>query len=236
MTALEGAGMHIPDGFISGTTAATTGVASAGTLGLALRLGAQQLRDRQIPLVGLTAAFVFAVQMINFPIGLGTSGHLLGGALAAILLGPWMGCVVLAVVLLVQALAFGDGGITALGANVLLMGVIAGIGGYWLFRGLASLLPKTRSGFLTATAVTSWATVVVASVVASGLITYGGSFGAERAGLVLGVMVGLHALIGVGEALITILAVGAVLSARPDLMATADLLGARVHEVEEVAA
>ena len=215
--------MHIPDGFISGTTAATTGVISAGTVSAALRVGSQRLRERQIPLVGLTAAFVFAAQMINFPVGLGTSGHLIGGALAAILLGPWMGTAVLAVVLLVQALGFADGGITALGANVLLMGLIAAGGGYWLFRALMGVLPRTRGGFLAATAITSWATVVVASVVCSALITYGGVFGADGAGPVFVTMVGLHALIGLGEALITTAAVGAVLSARPDLLATADL-------------
>ena len=120
--------MHIPDGFISGSTAVVTGVVSAGAVAYALKEGRETLEDRQIPLVGVTAAFVFAVQMINFPVGLGTSGHLVGGALASVLLGPWLAALVLAVVLLVQALAFADGGITALSANVLLMGVVAGVG------------------------------------------------------------------------------------------------------------
>jgi cobalt/nickel transport system permease protein len=219
--------MHIPDGFILGSTAAVTGAVSVGTVGAALRIGAQQLKERQVPLVGLTAAFVFAVQMVNFPVGLGTTGHLIGGALAAILLGPWMAAVVLTVVLLVQALGFADGGITALGANVFLMGVIAGTGGYYLFRALAGLLPRTRRGFLTATAITSWATVVIASMVCSVLITVGGVFGGAQLLPVLATMAGLHALIGIGEAVITTLAVGAVLSARPDLLATADLLDVR---------
>jgi cobalt/nickel transport system permease protein len=216
--------VHIPDGFISGATAATTGIVSAGTVGAALKMAAQRLRERQVPLVGLTTAFIFAMQMINFPVGFGTSGHLIGGALAAILLGPWMGCVVLAVVLLVQGLGFADGGITALGANIFLMGLIAGIGGYWLFRGLMAALPKTRAGFLAATAITAWLTVVVASVVATLLITYGGVFGASQIRPVFIVMVGLHSLIGIGEAVISTLAVGALLTARPDLLATADLL------------
>ena len=209
--------MHIPDGFLDASTAVATSAVSAGAVAYSLRTASSRLDERQVPLVGLTAAFVFAVQMINFPVGLGTSGHLVGGALAAILLGPWMACLVLAVVLLVQAIGFADGGITALGANVLLMGVVAGVGGYWLFRGVSRVLPRTRGGFLTATAFTAWASVVLASAVCSVLISVGGPFGPE----VLPVMLGLHALIGVGEAAITTAVVGAVLAARPDLVATA---------------
>jgi cobalt/nickel transport system permease protein len=209
--------MHIPDGFLDGTTAAATGAVSAVALGYGLRVARERLDDRQVPLVGLTAAFVFAVQMVNFPVGLGTSGHLLGGALAAILLGPWLSCLVLGVVLLVQALVFADGGITALGANISLMGLVAGVGGYYLFRALTALLPKTRSAFLAATAVTAWASVVVVSMAASVYIWLGGPFGPE----VLPVMLGLHALIGVGEAAITTAVVSAVLVARPELVAAA---------------
>jgi cobalt/nickel transport system permease protein len=219
--------MHIPDGFLSAPTAIGTGVVAAGAVAYALREGRESLADRQVPLVGVTAAFVFAVQMLNFPIALGTSGHLIGGALAAILLGPWTACLVLAVVLGVQAIGFADGGITALGANVTLMGLIAGVGGHHLFRALAAWLPRGRRGFLTATAVTSWATVVVASVVCSLLITLGGPFGIASLGRVLPVMTGLHALIGVGEAAITTAAVGAVIATRPDLVTNADLLRGR---------
>lgn len=215
--------MHIPDGFVDTSTAIVTGAVAAGAVGASLRAAQRHLDDRQIPLVGVTAAFVFAVQMINFPVGLGTSGHLVGGALAAILLGPWMACLVLAVVLGVQAIGFADGGITALGANVLLMGIVAGIGGHYLFRGLARVLPRTRGGFLTATALTAWASVVVASAVCALLIWLGGPFGPE----VVPVMLGLHALIGIGEAAITTAVVGAVVAARPDLVANADLLPGR---------
>lgn len=211
--------MHIPDGFINGATAVTTGAVSAGAVAYSLKAAREQLADRQIPLVGVTAAFVFAVQMINFPIGFGTSGHLVGGALAAILLGPWMSCLVLAVVLLVQAIGFGDGGITALGANIALMGVIAGVGGHYLFRFLSAVLPRSETGFLAATGITAWASVVVASVVCSLFITYGGLFGAGELAPVLATMVGLHALIGIGEALITVAAVAAVAATRPDLIA-----------------
>lgn len=223
--------MHIPDGFLSGGTAAVTGVAAAGAVAYALRQGRETLDDRQVPLVGVTAAFVFAVQMINFPVGLGTSGHLVGGALAAVLLGPWLAALVLAVVLLVQALAFADGGITALGANVLLMGVVAGVGGGYAFRALARLLPRTQAGFVAAAGITAWLSVVAASVVCSVLITYGGVFGAGEFATVLATMTGLHALIGVGEAAITVAAVAAVLASRPDLVADGDLLPARGRAV-----
>lgn len=216
--------MHIPDGFVSAPTALATGAVSAGAVAYSLKVGREQLEDRQVPLVGVTAAFIFAVQMLNFPVGLGTSGHLVGGALAAILLGPWMACLVLAVVLLVQAIGFADGGITALGANIALMGLVAGVGGAYLFRALAGLLPRSRGGFLAATAITSWVTVVVASIVCTLFITVGGVFGAEAFGTVLMTMVGLHALIGIGEAIITVAAVAAVTATRPDLVANSDLL------------
>jgi cobalt/nickel transport system permease protein len=212
--------LHIPDGFLSPATAVATGAVSVAAVSYSLRAAREQLDDRQIPLVGVTAAFVFAVQMINFPIGLGTSGHLLGGALAAILLGPWVSCLVLAVVLLVQGLAFADGGITALGANVLLMGVVAGTGGHHLFRSLARVLP-----FQVAAGLTAWLSVVVASTVCTLLITVGGVFGAGELGPILVSMVGLHALIGIGEAVITAAAVSAVAAARPDLLYKADQAG-----------
>jgi cobalt/nickel transport system permease protein len=216
--------MHIPDGFINLPTVAATTAASAGGVAYAMRAARSRLQDRQIPLVGVTAAFVFAVQMINFPVLPGVSGHLIGGALAAILLGPWLGCVVLATVLLVQAIGFADGGITALGANVSLMGLVTGIGGYYLFRAITALLPRGRRSFLVATAVTAWTTVFAASGLAALYITYGGFAGAEQSGVVLPVMLAVHAAIGVGEAFITTAVVTAVLSTRPDLVYNADRL------------
>lgn len=217
--------MHIPDGFINASTAAVTGVASAGGVAYALREAKARLADRQIPIVGVTAAFVFAVQMINFPVLPGVSGHLLGGALAAILLGPWLGALVLATVLFVQAIGFADGGITALGANISLMSLVAAVGGSYLFRALTAVLPRTRRSYAAATAITAWTTVVAASAVAALYISYGGFAGAEQAAIVLPVMVGVHALIGIGEAFITTVVVMAVVAARPDLVATADRLG-----------
>lgn len=216
--------MHIPDGFLNLPTAAVTSVASAGGIAYSMRVAKQRLQDRQIPLVGVTAAFVFSVQMINFPVLPGVSGHLLGGALAAILLGPWMGAVVLATVLIVQAVGFADGGITALGANVSLMSLVAGVGGHYLFRALTAVLPRSRRSFIVATAITAWASVVAASAVASLYITVGGFAGAGQARLVFPVMLGVHALIGIGEAFITTAVVAAVLRTRPDLVANADRL------------
>ncbi|MPZ74042.1 MAG: cobalt ABC transporter permease [Nitriliruptorales bacterium] len=216
--------MHIPDGFINLPTAAATSVASAGGVAYALRVARTRLLDRQIPLVGVTAAFVFAVQMINFPVLPGVSGHLIGGALAAILLGPWLGCLVLATVLMVQAIGFADGGITALGANISLMALITAAGGHYLFRALTAVLPRGHRSFIAATAITAWTTVFVASGLAALYITYGGFAGAQQAAVIIPVMLAIHAAIGVGEAFITTAVVMAVLSARPDLVANADRL------------
>jgi cobalt/nickel transport system permease protein len=216
--------MHIPDGFINLQTAAVTSVASVGGVAYALRRVRERLADRQIPLVGVTAAFVFAAQMINFPVLPGVSGHLIGGALAAILLGPWLGCLVLATVLLVQALGFADGGVTALGANVSLMGLVTAVGGHYLFRAITAVLPRGRRSFAAATAITAWTTVFAASGLATLYITYGGFAGAEQARVMLPVMLGVHALIGLGEAFITTAVVMAVVRTRPDLVANADRL------------
>ena len=226
-----GATVHIPDGFLTAPTAIATGVVSAGAVAQAVRTAGRTLNERQIPLVGLTAAFIFAVQMINFPVGLGTSGHLIGGALAAILLGPWIATLVLSIVLLVQAIGFADGGITALGANVSLMGIVAGIGAYLVFSALARVLPRTRGGYLAATAVTAWVSVVGASALCAVYLLLRG-FPTE----VFPVMIGLHALIGVGEAVITTSVVAAVAQARPDLVATRRHLPASMAAARPVGA
>jgi cobalt/nickel transport system permease protein len=125
--------MHIPDGFLDGPTAAAGGAVAIGILGGSLKMAAKELDDKQVPLAGLTAAFVFAVQMLNFPVGAGTSGHLLGGCLAAVLVGPWVATVCMTVVLGVQALVFADGGLSALGLNVILMGAVTCFVGYAAF-------------------------------------------------------------------------------------------------------
>ncbi len=217
--------MHIPDGFMSAGTSIGAGVVTAGGLGVCLRRTRDILGERQIPLAGLTAAFVFAAQMLNFPVAAGTSGHLIGGVLAAVLVGPWIGALCLAVVLVVQAL-FADGGLTALGLNIFNMALVGTLGGCAIFAGLRRVLPDNRTGVLTATALAAWASVVLASIAFSVEYAIGGTGGVSST-TVFGAMVGVHSLIGIGEAVITTLTVGAVLSARPDLVHGAtDLLPA----------
>ena len=210
--------MHIPDGFLDPGVAAATGVVAGGAVVVGLRRAEATFDERRAPLLGVTAAFVFAAQMLNFPVAGGTSGHFLGAALATVLLGPWLACLVLAVVLLVQAFLFADGGVSALGANLLNMGVVGALGA-GLFLGVATrVLPRTRRAFLGAVAVASWLAVVAGSVACSFELAISGTV---PLGTVLPAMVGVHALIGVGEAVVTVAAVSAVLAARPDLVAAA---------------
>jgi cobalt/nickel transport system permease protein len=209
--------MHAPDGFLTTGTAIVTGVISLLLVGLALRQSRSQLRDRAIPLAGITAAFIFAAQMFNFPVAAGTTGHLLGGALAAILLGPSVGTIVVTIVVAVQALVFADGGITALGYNVLDMAIIPAYGGYAVFRLLRRWLPANAGGVIGATGVAAWASVVMSSIAFSILWLFGASAPIPF-DTVFSAMVGVHSLIGVGEGLISALAVAAVLSSRPDLV------------------
>lgn len=213
--------MHAPDGFLTAGTALTTGVLSAGAVGAALRQSHHTLRDSQVPLAGLAGAYVFAAQMVNFPVAAGTTGHLLGGALAAVLLGPATGLLVVTVVVVVQALVFADGGLTALGYNVLNMAVVTSLGGWAVFRGVRRLAPPTRGGIAMAAGVAAFASVVLSSMAFSVEWLFGASAPVpfDR---VFGAMVGVHTLIAVGEGIITGLTVSAVLAARPDLVTGAD--------------
>ncbi|MEX2550845.1 MAG: energy-coupling factor ABC transporter permease [Nitriliruptoraceae bacterium] len=216
--------MHAPDGFLTAPTAITTGLMSAGAIGGAIRASRPELDDDRIPLAGVTAAFVFAAQMVNFPVAAGTTGHLLGGALAAVLLGPSLGLLVVAVVVLVQALAFADGGLTALGYNLLNMSVVTALGGWAVFRGSRRLLPATTAGVTVAAAVAAFASVLL-SAMAFSLEWLFGASAAVPFDRVFVAMVGVHTLIGVGEALITAGVVAAVLAVRPDLVRGADGIG-----------
>lgn len=210
--------MHIPDGFVNLPTSAGFGAAAAGGVWYSLRRAASLLDDRRIPLTGLVAAFVFAAQMVNFPVASGTSGHLLGGVLAAVLLGPWLGSIVVTVVLVVQALVFADGGLSALGLNVFNMAVIGAIGGWYLYRALLGVLP-TRDGVVpVAAGIAAGISVVLAALGFTLQYALGGEGGASI-GTVAAAMVGVHILIGIGEGLITALVVAAVLASRPDLVA-----------------
>jgi cobalt/nickel transport system permease protein len=209
--------MHVPDGFLDLPTSAATGAVAVAGVGLALRGARRELDERTAPLAGLVATFVFATQMINFPVGAGTSGHLMGGALAAVLVGPWTGVLCLAVVLLVQALLFADGGITALGTNITLMGLVGVLVGWLVFRGVQLVLPK-RLGLVPAlAAVAGLVSVPVSALAFVGLYAVGGQAPVSLAALTTA-MVGWHVLIGLGEALITGLVVATVVGVRPDLV------------------
>jgi cobalt/nickel transport system permease protein len=209
--------VHIPDGFINAGTSIGGGVAAIGSLGVCVRRTAQSLEEKQAPLAGLVAAFVFAVQMLNFPVAAGTSGHLLGGLLAAVLVGPWAGAMCLAIVLTVQALLFADGGLSALGLNILNMALVGSFGGYGTFALLRSVLPRTRTSVVVASGIAATLSVVLAAIAFTIEYAIGGTGGAP-AGTVATAMISVHLLIGIGEGIITAMTMGAVLTARPDLV------------------
>jgi cobalt/nickel transport system permease protein len=209
--------VHIPDGFINAPTSLAAGAAAAGGVGVSLRRAARTLQEKQAPLAGLVAAYIFAVQMLNFPVAAGTSGHLLGGLLAAVLVGPWAGALCVAVVLTVQALLFADGGLSALGLNIVNMALVTTWGGYAVFRLLRRALPATRSSVTVSAGVAAGVSVVLASLAFVAEYALGGTGGAPL-GTVFGAMVGVHTLIGIGEGVITALTVGVVLGVRPDLV------------------
>jgi cobalt/nickel transport system permease protein len=208
--------MHIPDGFLSNEVAAAAAVLAVIAVGYALRVANRELDDDRVPLLGVLAAFIFAVQMLNFPVAGGTSGHLLGAALAAVLLGPWLACLVMAVVLTAQAFVFADGGITALGANVLNMGVLGALLAGLLLGTAIRTLPRSRTAFLASVGAVAWLAVMVGAAATSLELALSDTV---PLGTVLPAMLGVHALIGVGEAVITVAAVSAVLATRPDLIA-----------------
>ncbi|MET9593623.1 energy-coupling factor ABC transporter permease [Streptomyces sp. NPDC006516] len=209
--------MHVPDGFINAPVSAVAGVVAAGAVAVSLRGARRELDQRTAPLAGLVAAFIFAVQMLNFPVAAGTSGHLLGGALAAILVGPYTGVLCIAVVLLMQGVLFADGGLTALGVNITVMGVVTTVVAYVLFRGLTRVLPRTRRSATVAAFVAALVSVPAAAVAFTAVYAIGGTTDVPI-GKVLTAMVGVHVLIGIGEAAITALTVGAVIAVRPDLV------------------
>ncbi|MFJ9979855.1 energy-coupling factor ABC transporter permease [Streptomyces cyaneofuscatus] len=209
--------MHVPDGFIDAPVSVAAGVFAAGAVAVSLRGARRELDERTAPLAGLVAAFIFAVQMLNFPVAAGTSGHLMGGALAAILVGPYTAVLCLAVVLLMQGIFFADGGLTALGVNITVMGVVTVVVAYGLFRLLTGLLPRTRRS-ATASAFVAALVSVPASAAAFTLLYWIGGTTDIPIGKVFTAMVGVHVLIGIGEAVITALTVGAVLAVRPDLV------------------
>ncbi len=223
--------MHAPDGFLEAPVALATAVIALVFVALALRVSGRELGDRQVPLAGIAAAFIFAAQMFNFPVAAGTTGHLMGGALAAILLGPWVGSLVVTVVVVVQALLFADGGLTALGYNVINMATVTAFGGWAVFRLLRRVMPRNAAGVMGATAIAALVSVVLSAAAFSVQWLFGASAEVPF-DTVFGAMVGVHVLIGVGEAIISALAVGAVLAARPDLVTGASDLDAASRPTE----
>jgi len=225
--------VHVPDGFLDVPTSATTAVVAVTGVGLALRGARRELDDRTAPLAGLVALFVFATQMLNFPVAAGTSGHLLGGALAAVLVGPWTATLAITVVLMVQGLVMADGGITALGTNVTLMGIVGVWAGWGAFCAVRALLPRRVASVVPAAAVAAFVSVPVAAFAFSLLFAVGGTVHVPFA-TVAGAMVGVHLLIGLGEAAITALAVSSIVAVRPDLVHGArPALGARTLAIRE---
>ena len=210
--------MHVPDGFLDAPTSlATAGVAAVGVVGAVVGAARRELDDRTAPLAGLVAAFVFATQMLNFPVGAGTSGHLLGGALAAVRVGPCTAPLCLTVVLLAQALLVADGGLTAIGTNITLMGLVGVWVGWLTFRGVQSLLPRRVGMVVPAAAAGAFLSVPVAALGFVALYAMGGQAPIPLDRLATA-MVGWHLLIGVGEAVITALAVSSIVAVRPDLV------------------
>ncbi|MFJ7966056.1 energy-coupling factor ABC transporter permease [Streptomyces sp. NPDC096324] len=209
--------MHVPDGFINAPVSAVTGVVAAGAVAVSLRGARRELDERTAPLAGLVAAFIFAVQMLNFPVAAGTSGHLLGGALAAILVGPFTGVLCVSVVLLMQGILFADGGLTALGVNITDMAIVTTVVAYAVFRGLVKVLPRTRRSVTVASFVAALLSVPAAAVAFTLIYAIGGTTDIALS-KVATAMVGVHVLIGIGEAVITALTVGAVIAVRPDLV------------------
>jgi cobalt/nickel transport system permease protein len=206
--------MHIPDGFIDGKTALTAAAISAAGVGLALRQVRRDLPARRMPLLGLAAAFLFAAQMVNFPVAGGTSGHLMGGVLVAALLGPSAAVVVLTTVLIVQCFLFADGGVSALGANVLNMGILGAGGGYLVYRLVAGRMKGSR-GRVTGIAFGGWCSTVLASIGCAGQLAWSHTV-SWSTGFTM--MTSTHMLIGIGEGVISALAYVAIQRTRPDLI------------------
>ncbi|MFE5862061.1 energy-coupling factor ABC transporter permease [Streptomyces virginiae] len=209
--------MHVPDGFINAPVSVAAGVVAAAAVAVSLRGARRELDERTAPLAGLVAAFIFAVQMLNFPVAAGTSGHLLGGALAAILVGPYTGVLCVSVVLLMQGILFADGGLTALGVNITVMGVVTVVVAHAIFRGLLRILPSTRRSVTVAAFTGALLSVPAAAAAFTAVYAIGGTTDVPI-GKVITAMVGVHVLIGIGEAAITAATVGAVIAVRPDLV------------------
>lgn len=216
--------MHIPDGFLSTPVWGTSAGVSLVYLTAVVNYLKKMLQEKLIPIMGVLGAFIFAAQMLNFPVAGGTSGHLLGGVLAAIVLGPYAGSFIIALVLIVQCLIFQDGGLTALGANILNMSIVGTLGGYGIFYLLKEYLLRGSNGGIRASfcyGVAAWASVVLASSACAIELAISNTAPLK---IVLPTMVGIHAIIGIGEAVITVICINALKKIRPDLITSGDTI------------
>jgi cobalt/nickel transport system permease protein len=210
--------MHIPDGFIGPGASALAGIGAAGGFAVALRQARNYLTDRLIPLAALVAAFVFAAQMVNFPVLPGMSGHLIGGVLAAVLLGPSAAFVVITIVIIVQAFVFADGGITALGLNVLNMAGVAAVGGYFIYRALLRFTNGSQRAVSLTAGIAAFVSIPLTASAFALEFAVAGTASSVSVTSVLIALVGVQSLIGIGEGVITALIVSAVVRSRPDLV------------------
>jgi cobalt/nickel transport system permease protein len=211
--------LHAPDGFLSVSVGLAMWALTLVVLAIAVRRTNQTLDDRAIPLLGVTAAFIFAAQMFNFQVVGGTSGHLLGGVLAAVLLGPWAGTLVMTCVVAVQALVFQDGGLVVMGANIFNMGVVGTLGGFYVYRALARILGGEDKARVPAAGIAAWVSVVVGATSMAVQLAVSGT---TPIAIALPAMTGVHVLIGVGEAVITMAALGFIAVTRADLLRLRD--------------
>lgn len=207
--------MHIPDGFLSAAVVGGTYIVSTGGIANAVRVANKKLGEKHIPMMGILAAFIFAAQMLNFPVAGGTSGHIIGAALVAILLGPWAAVIIMSVVLIAQCLIFQDGGLLALGANILNMGIIAGFSAHYLYRFIGMILGGNSRSKMVAGFIAAWGSVLLASIACALELAFSGT---SPLSVVLPAMAGIHAIIGVGEGFITVAVLSMVMSTRADLL------------------
>lgn len=213
---LKPVALHIPDGFLSTPIALIGWVLAVIIIAMALRQTRNQLGERQVPILGVMAAFIFAAQAINFPVAGGTSGHLLGGALAAIVLGPWAAVLVMTAVIGLQALIFQDGGLLALGWNIINMGVLTAFLGVFVYRLVEKLMGRSQTSLIVGGALAAWISVEAGAITTALQLALSGT---SPIGIAMPAMVGVHALIGLGEAIITAGALLVIERTRPDLLA-----------------
>lgn len=207
--------MHIPDGFLNLPVIFVTWVIAIALIALALSRSQAEYQEKAVPLMGVCAAFIFAAQMINFPIPGGTSGHLLGGTLAGALLGPWAGSLVMVAVFIVQAVLFQDGGLTVLGANIFNMGLVGTFAGYYLYKAIRFAIGRNKlSGMVIGAAVAAWTSVMVGSLLCAIQLAISGTVLLTVA---LAAMATWHVIIGIGEAVITVIALTFIWRTRPDM-------------------